>query len=154
MKVVCEYCGSYVEADENMRCPLCLAELGSSVRTEQDRVDQQEEEERQRVAEEKAQEAKDEHISEVIKGIAGVATAFVAGRATTADADERDDDWMHGERPPEPPDGRFGRTQDGRPPEPPDGRHARSGMGENGRDGFAPRGGHGGPGGPGGGRPR
>ena len=58
---------------------------------------------------------------------------------------------------PEPPDGRFGRTQDGRPPEPPDGRHARSGMGENGRDGFAPRGGHGGPGGPGGpggGRPR
>lgn len=83
MKVVCEYCGSYVEADENMRCPLCVAELGSSVKAEQDRLAKEEEAERQREAEEKAQEAKEEHVSEVIKGVAGVAAAVVAGLSSS-----------------------------------------------------------------------
>ena len=37
MKVVCEYCDSYVEADENMKCPLCGAALGTAVQSEQER---------------------------------------------------------------------------------------------------------------------
>ena len=101
MKVVCEYCGSYVEADENMKCPLCMGELGSAVLQEQQRQEQAEAAEQQREAEEEVQEAKEEHISEVIQGITSVATAFVAGRAASRDDVSTDDG-----RPPEPPDGR------------------------------------------------
>ena len=79
MKVTCEYCGSYVEIDENMKCPLCNAALGTSIQAEQARAEEREEEARQHEAEEKAQDAREGHISEVIAGIASVATAIAAG---------------------------------------------------------------------------
>ena len=144
MKVICEYCGSYVEADENMKCPLCMGELGSAVLQEQQRQEQAEALEQQREVEEQAQEAKDEHISEVIQGITSVATAFVAGRATSSD-----DEDMQGNRPPMPPEG-F------RPPDGTRGHggHGRSdGRGPNGIGGHERRDGRG-PGGPGGPGPR
>ena len=84
MKVTCEYCGSYVEADENLKCPLCGATLGSAVDTERARLQEQAELERQHEAEEAAQEAKDAHISEIIDGVASVATAFAANTAATS----------------------------------------------------------------------
>lgn len=105
MKVVCEYCGSYVEADENMKCPSCLAELGSSVQAEQERIAKEEEAEQARQTEEKAQEAKEEHVSEIIQGIAGVATAVVTG-VTASSAAKNADDFR--DRPPLPPDERRG----------------------------------------------
>ena len=121
MKVVCEYCGSYVEADENMRCPLCLGELGSAVQAQEARAEQKEEEERQQEAEEKAQEAKDEHVSEIIKGITGVATALIGAHAAASTAEKTTMPGTAGSRPVPP--------FDGRPPEPPEGRgrHAHRG---------------------------
>lgn len=105
MKVTCEYCGSYVEADENMKCPLCDGALGSAVLSEQKRSEEQQEEAYQREAEEKAREAKEEHISEAIAGIASVATA-IAGNVTRSDTpDEHQFPHTRGNRPPEPPDG-------------------------------------------------
>lgn len=94
MKVTCEYCGCYVEADENMKCPNCVAGLGSAVQAERERIAAEEEAERQRIAAEeeaerqreadaKAQEAKAEHITEVIKGITTVASAVIAGNAAS-----------------------------------------------------------------------
>ena len=80
MKVTCEYCGCYVDVDENTTCPNCLAELGSSIKAEKERVDEEQEAEREREAEEKAQEAKDDHISEIIQGVSNVAAAFVASK--------------------------------------------------------------------------
>ena len=107
MKVVCEYCGSYVEADENMKCPLCCAELGSAVRTEQSRLAKVEEAERQYEAEVAAQEAKDDHISEIIQGVTNVATAIAAGKTVSQSPNERrpmeepaDTERKHRERPP------------------------------------------------------
>lgn len=132
MKVVCKYCGSYVEADENMKCPSCLAELGSAVQQEEARLEEQEEAEQQREAEEKAQESKDEHISEVIEGITSVATAFFTGRSSSSNTAFESDG-----RPPEPPDGRHG--PDGRPPEPPDGRRSPHDGGFGNSDGFGTR---------------
>ena len=88
MKVTCEYCDSYVEADENMKCPNCCAPLGSSVAAvaaqaakEEEAARQREAEAQQREIEAQEQEAKDSHISEIIKGVTSVATAFVAGKA-------------------------------------------------------------------------
>ena len=105
MKVVCEYCGSYVEADENMKCPLCNGALGTAVQTEQEHIEQQQEIAYQREAEAKAQEAKEDHISEVITGVANVATALAAGAGLSGvlGTSSSDDDEN---RPPEPPDGR------------------------------------------------
>ena len=60
MKVFCEYCGSYVDADENENCPNCNAGLGDSIRTQEERL-KKEAAEKQRVEEEKAaQKAKAE----------------------------------------------------------------------------------------------
>lgn len=136
MKVVCEYCGSYVEADENMRCPLCVAELGSAVKAEQARIAQEEAAEQARLAEEKAQEAKEEHVSEIIQGIAGVASAVVAGvTASNAAKDESD----AREHPPLPPDGerprhaRMGEPDFANKPPRPDGA-----IGHEGHDGTRP----------------
>ncbi len=81
MKVTCEYCGSYVEADENLKCPFCGATLGGAVATEQARIEEQAEIERQHEAEEAAQEAKENHISEIIGGVASVASAFATSKA-------------------------------------------------------------------------
>lgn len=132
MKVVCEYCDSYVEADENMKCPLCGAALGAAVQSEQERIEAQEEAQHQRELEVKAQEAKDDHISEVITGVANVATAFAAGAGLSGTLNNSAD----------------GETDDeGRPPEPPHGR--RMPPSENGQTRGNHRGGPGGPGGPG-----
>ena len=134
MKVTCEYCGGYVEADENMKCPLCCAELGSAVAAEQERVEQAEEAEREREAEEKAAEAKQGTVSQIIQGVTSVATAIAAG-ATHSSAAHRPAGPM------------------GEPPQP-DGKHIpREHFGSPGmRDaGFRQAGGPGGPDGRGGG---
>ena len=157
MKVVCEYCGSYVEADENMRCPLCVAELGSAVKAEQARIAKEEAAEQARAAEEKAQEAKEEHVSEIIQGIAGVASAVVAGvTASNAAKDESDADDDLGHRPPPPPNGErprhahMGEPDFANKPQRPEGHDgARSASHGHMRSGDFD--GHGGPGGPGGG---
>ncbi len=121
MKVTCEYCDSYVEADENMKCPLCGAGLGDAVQAEQARADQREEEKFRRESEEKAQEAKETHISEVINGVAGVATALAegVGLAGLRASDAEDHPHAGSNRPPEPPDGHrppFGQGGRGRSP--------------------------------------
>lgn len=79
MKVKCEYCEGYVEADENEKCPLCNAPLGSAIAAERAREAQAEQALREQEAEEQAREAKDAHISDIIKGVASVATALAAG---------------------------------------------------------------------------
>ena len=126
MKVTCEYCGSYVDADENMKCPLCGGALEGAVEAEQKRVEQQEEAEHQRELEETAQEAKEGHISEIINGVASVATAFAAGKgiagafSSTSSSNQTDvppappEQW---ENRPQPPEGR---------PLPPDQNHRSS----------------------------
>ena len=96
MKVICEYCGCYVETDENTRCPHCVAELGSSIKAEKERQAKEEEAARQREAEvhqreaeAKAKEAQEEHVSEIIQGLAGVATAVVTGIATAKETKQQ-----------------------------------------------------------------
>lgn len=38
MKLVCEYCDSYVDVDENNICPMCNAPLGSAIAAERARL--------------------------------------------------------------------------------------------------------------------
>lgn len=38
MKVICEYCGSYVDVGENSTCPNCGVPLAGSIKTEQEKV--------------------------------------------------------------------------------------------------------------------
>ena len=158
MKVVCEYCGSYVEADENMKCPLCVAELGSAVKAEQERIAKEEEVEYTRQVEAKAQEAKEEHVSEIIQGVVSVASAVAASVTASNAEDDEEDDEKH--RPPLPPNGEkpkhvhAGEPDFGNKPPRPDGA-----IGRDGRGGARPAshehkhsGGSGEHGGPGGGK--
>lgn len=122
MKIVCEYCDSYVEVDENMKCPLCGGPLGTTIKAEQERIEQEKAAEAQRAADEaareaeaKAQEAKEGHVSEIIAGITSVATAIITGKAADDD-DEPEPPTLpahpdnhvphHEAKPPLPPDGR------------------------------------------------
>ena len=127
MKVTCEYCGSYVDADENMKCPLCGGALEGAVEAEQKRVEQQEEAEHQRELEETAQEAKEGHISEIINGVASVATAFAAGKGIAGAFSSTSSSSTSTDVPPAPPEQWENRPQ---PPEghplPPDQDHRTS----------------------------
>lgn len=107
MKVKCEYCESYVEADENMKCPLCNAPLSGSVEAVQKREEEAEQAAYERAAEVQEQEAKNEHISEIIQGVTNVASAVVAGVTATNIANTTGT-TQDGHRPPMPPDGRPG----------------------------------------------
>ena len=122
MKIVCEYCDSYVEVDENMKCPLCGGPLGTAIKAEQERIEQEKAAEAQREADEaareaeaKAQEAKEDHISEIIAGITSVATAIITGKSAD------DDDKPEPSVPPAHPDGHVPHHE-AKPPLPPDGR--------------------------------
>ncbi len=113
MKVVCEYCGSYVEADENLKCPLCGGNLGSAVQTEQARIEAQEELGYQRETAEAAEEAKNEHISQIINGVAGAVTAYAAGKGVAGAFATNESE----NEPPASPEG-FRRPPDGHPAPP------------------------------------
>ncbi len=76
MKVTCEYCNSYVEADENLKCPNCQAPLGDAVKAEEARIKAEEEAQRQKEAEEAEKQAQKDAVSNTLKGIAGVAGAI------------------------------------------------------------------------------
>lgn len=52
MKIICEYCGSYVEPTESGNCPNCTASLGDSIKIQQERI-KKEAEEKERKEEEK-----------------------------------------------------------------------------------------------------
>lgn len=108
MKVQCEYCGAYVEADENMKCPLCNAALGDAVAAAQEAEAQAAEAEAQaeheRELELQEQEAKSSHIDNTIKGISSISTTLAAG-ATVSQAQSRTHREGH---PPAPHDGMGG----------------------------------------------
>ncbi len=109
MKVKCAYCESYVEADENMKCPLCNAPLGVAAQAVQEHEEELAEAERQYDLEAQTQEAKDTHIDNIIKGVTSVATALAGASAVSStDTDFTTDDEHRG-RPPLPPDGRHPR---------------------------------------------
>ena len=79
MKITCEYCDSYVEIDEHMKCPMCCAPLGNSVEIAKAKAAKEEQAEREREAQIQEQEARDTHISEIIQGVSSVAAAFISG---------------------------------------------------------------------------
>ncbi len=76
MKVTCEYCNSYVEADENLKCPNCQAPLGDAVKAEEERIKAEEEAQRQKEEEAAEKQAQKDAVGNALKGIAGVAGAL------------------------------------------------------------------------------
>ena len=72
MKVYCEYCGSYVDAENSLICPCCTAPLGESVRRAREQAKQEELEaqERARQAQLEAQkQAQQEQTKQVITNL-------------------------------------------------------------------------------------
>ena len=126
MKITCEYCGCYVEADENNRCPCCTAPLGESIRAEEERLKKEAEEkaakekaEAEASAEAAAKAAQTQAITSAITGIASTLGAAILNSSSGS----------AGTRPPEGPSA--GRRGDHRPPERPGRPHAagkRSGL--------------------------
>ena len=87
-KVCCEYCGSYVDTDENETCPNCGGSLKDAILKEKTklRLAQIAEEERQAQLDKEAKEAQDtDEVFDLIKTIAGSAAggaiAGALGRA-------------------------------------------------------------------------
>lgn len=82
MKIICEYCGCYVEADENNLCPCCAAPLGESIRAEEERLKKEEAEkaaaEAAKAQEEAEAAAKAEKEQAVIGAITGLASSIGA----------------------------------------------------------------------------
>jgi hypothetical protein len=119
MKITCEYCGCYVEADENNRCPCCTAPLGESIRAEEERLRKEAEEKaaqekaaQEAAAESAAQAARTQAITSAITGIASTLGAAILNSSSGSS----------GTRPPaDPPSGRRGVH---RPPEHPGRPHA------------------------------
>ncbi len=84
MKIICEYCESYVDTDEYSVCPYCLAPLGSSIR----RVEQEKKWEKQKkeAAEakkltEQRQAEQDAKLLEAFKDVATAAAGSWLGRS-------------------------------------------------------------------------
>ncbi len=84
MKIICEYCESYVDTDEYSVCPYCMAPLGASIR----RAEQEKRWEKQKkeVAEakklaEQRQAEQDAKILEIFKDVASAATGNWLGRS-------------------------------------------------------------------------
>ena len=84
MKVICEYCGCSVEADENMKCPQCCAPLGDAIRAEEERLKKEAEEKEaaeKAEAEKKAAEAaKAEKKKTIINAIASIGSALFGAK--------------------------------------------------------------------------
>ena len=69
MKVVCPYCDSYIEADENMNCPNCGGSVSAEVRSAEDRFRQEETQRREAEAAEQKriqEEERDQRLLEII----------------------------------------------------------------------------------------
>ena len=89
LKVCCEYCDSYVDADENEVCPNCGAPLREAIIKAETkrRLEKIDEEEKQRKIIQEEREAKDrDDIFDLIKTVAGSAAggAIAGGLARAA----------------------------------------------------------------------
>ncbi|MCR5693836.1 MAG: hypothetical protein K6G89_02555 [Clostridia bacterium] len=86
MKLICEYCDSYVEVNENAVCPCCHAPLGQTVRAEQLRIQKENEIALQRQAELEKQRLEAQKrqqnmqlIGTIVSGVASGIIGFASG---------------------------------------------------------------------------
>ena len=83
MKIVCDYCDSLVEVDENTICPNCGAALGEALKAEFLRLEAKRKEEEERLAQlekERKKQQDDDELFEFIKTLAfGSAGAAIGG---------------------------------------------------------------------------
>ncbi len=96
LKVCCEYCDSFVSADENGNCPNCGGSLKDAIIKEETkrRLEKIEEEEKQRRILQEERDAKDrDDIFDLIKTVAGSAAggAIAGGLARAAGEFLKDD---------------------------------------------------------------
>lgn len=88
MKVICDYCDSYVEIEENEVCPNCGGPLSNPITVEKTRqrlemieLEEKVEARRQQEKAEKEQEENFELIKDIALGVAGSGLGGVIGRA-------------------------------------------------------------------------
>lgn len=79
MKVVCPYCDSYIEADENMNCPNCGGSVSAEVKEAEDLL---REEEARRREEETAQQQKMQEEERGMRLLELVLGAFTGAMGT------------------------------------------------------------------------
>ena len=96
LKVCCEYCDSFVDADENETCPNCGGSLKDAIIREKTRrrTEKIDEEERQRQILQQERDARDrDEIFDLIKTVAGSAAggAIAGGLARAAGEFLKDD---------------------------------------------------------------
>ncbi len=82
MKITCEYCGCYVEADENNLCPCCAAPLGDSIRAEEERLKKEAEEQAAKEGAKAAEEAEAAADAAKEQAITGAITGLAASIGT------------------------------------------------------------------------
>ena len=76
MKVVCPYCDSYIEADENMNCPNC----GGSVSTEVKEAELQEAQQREEAAAQQQKMQEEERDLRLLELVLGAFTGAMGTR--------------------------------------------------------------------------
>ena len=83
MKVVCPFCDSYIEADENMNCPNCGGSVSAEVKDAEERCRREDSERREAEAAQQQkmqEEARDQRLLELIIGAFAGAVGTRRGR--------------------------------------------------------------------------
>ena len=86
MKIICEYCGCRVEADENMKCPQCCAPLGETIKAEEERLKKESEEkeasEKAKAEEEAAKAEKAAKRQSILNTVTAIGSALLGSKNT------------------------------------------------------------------------
>ena len=80
MKVVCPYCDSYIEADENRNCPNCGGSVAAEVKEAEDRFQQEEAQRKEAEAEMQKKQQEEEQDRRILEVLLAAVTGAVSTR--------------------------------------------------------------------------